>query len=568
MTTGIEICNWSFPLKNGETCYINFWDFGGQEIYHATHQLFLSKRSLYLLVVDTRHDVNFNYWLNTISLFGGNSPILIIQNEKQDRKIKITNAMLRSQSANLKTIISTNLATDRGISKIKTTIKECVASLPHVGTPMPTKWVKVRKIIEEKSNLNFIYLDEYKKICISNGIRSHKDQMLLSEYFHDLGILLHFQDEKRLFKIIVTNPQWVTESIYKVLDDNSIALKNGLFTQKDIAKIWLEKQYVDAKETLLQIMIKFQLCYKLPNVKNSYIIPSLLADSQPKYNWDKSNNLVFKYSYEFMPKGIISRFIVLTNHLIADGKDVWKSGVVLQKDRAGAEIVENFSKQQIDIRICGTERRELTSIVIDELDKINKSFNNINYEKLIPCNCSTCITISEPYFFDYKKLQEFYNNNQYQIQCRKKPYEMVNVISLLESIPNKEINLSARISINTEFSSSFTLMKEDMVDALEDPNEARQLKKELSRVEKALEEIAELRVDDQKYAKNSSALNRIQKFINKMEDEETRVGMTIRIVEDGINYAQELAQFYNQIAQWCGLPIVPNIFLSMGRTKK
>jgi len=29
---------------------VNIWDFGGQEIYHATHQFFLTHRSLYLLL--------------------------------------------------------------------------------------------------------------------------------------------------------------------------------------------------------------------------------------------------------------------------------------------------------------------------------------------------------------------------------------------------------------------------------------------------------------------------------------------------------------------------------------
>jgi GTPase SAR1 family protein len=36
-----------FPYKD-KTFRVNIWDFGGQEIYHQTHQFFLSKRSLYL----------------------------------------------------------------------------------------------------------------------------------------------------------------------------------------------------------------------------------------------------------------------------------------------------------------------------------------------------------------------------------------------------------------------------------------------------------------------------------------------------------------------------------------
>ena len=35
---------------------MNIWDFGGQEIYYATHQFFLTKRSLYVLVIDNRKE--------------------------------------------------------------------------------------------------------------------------------------------------------------------------------------------------------------------------------------------------------------------------------------------------------------------------------------------------------------------------------------------------------------------------------------------------------------------------------------------------------------------------------
>ena len=45
---------------------IHFWDFGGQEIMHATHQFFLSKRSLYILVLDGRKDEKTEYWLKHI----------------------------------------------------------------------------------------------------------------------------------------------------------------------------------------------------------------------------------------------------------------------------------------------------------------------------------------------------------------------------------------------------------------------------------------------------------------------------------------------------------------------
>ena len=67
----------------------HFWDFGGQEVYHATHRLFLGRRSLYLLVwatesPDAAHEERHppQYWLDMIADIGGNerSRVLIVQN--------------------------------------------------------------------------------------------------------------------------------------------------------------------------------------------------------------------------------------------------------------------------------------------------------------------------------------------------------------------------------------------------------------------------------------------------------------------------------------------------------
>ena len=90
-TKGISIHRHDFEMPNGHNFRLNVWDFGGQEIYHATHQFFLTKRSLYVLLDDTRkddktvHDAGFKYWLEVADLLGGHSPVLIFQNEKGGR---------------------------------------------------------------------------------------------------------------------------------------------------------------------------------------------------------------------------------------------------------------------------------------------------------------------------------------------------------------------------------------------------------------------------------------------------------------------------------------------------
>jgi len=83
-TEGIDIKKWMTKIKSNIDLRINIWDFGGQEIYHATHQFFLTKRSLYLLIWTARTDdnlLNFDYWLEVIKLLSAGSPVLVILNK-------------------------------------------------------------------------------------------------------------------------------------------------------------------------------------------------------------------------------------------------------------------------------------------------------------------------------------------------------------------------------------------------------------------------------------------------------------------------------------------------------
>jgi hypothetical protein len=96
-TEGIDVLAWYFPAAvriveaDGEHLLerdfrVNVWDFGGQEIYHSTHQFFLTKRSVYVLVSDERReDTDFQYWLEVINLLSAGSPLLVVQNRKHGR---------------------------------------------------------------------------------------------------------------------------------------------------------------------------------------------------------------------------------------------------------------------------------------------------------------------------------------------------------------------------------------------------------------------------------------------------------------------------------------------------
>ncbi len=163
-TKGIDILQKTFPIKDAKDFTMNMWDFGGQEIYHSTHQFFLTKRSLYVLVDDTRkddssvNDASFKYWLQTAELFGGGSPLIIVQNQKGDRSKDIDIKSMQKQFDFIKDRYQTNLKTTEGLGKLEKGIQHHISQLPHIGEKLPKQWVKIRNELNELSKKNPTFL--------------------------------------------------------------------------------------------------------------------------------------------------------------------------------------------------------------------------------------------------------------------------------------------------------------------------------------------------------------------------------------------------------------------------
>ncbi|MEM6840221.1 MAG: COR domain-containing protein [Cyanobacteria bacterium P01_C01_bin.120] len=432
-TEGIDVIRWKFNLQKDRPFWVNMWDFGGQEIYHATHQFFLTKRSLYALVVDTREDnTDLYYWLNIVRLLSKDSPAFIVKNEKQDRTCQVDERQLRREFLNLKEISATNLKTNRGLGKIKSIIQQHIYALPHVGQALPKKWVVVRKTLEADAR-NHISFDEYCQICEANNFQQREDQLQLSDYLHDLGVCLHFQADPLLRKILILKPEWSTTAVYRALDNKEVQENLGRFSRAQLDTIWSDREYADMRDELLQLMMRFKLCYKISGADNEYIAPQLLDVEQPTYDWDDTNNLLLRYHYAFMPKGILTRLIVEMHKFIEAQTLVWKSGVVLTNKSTRAEVIELYHKSEIHLRVSGVRPKDLLTVVTHEIDKINASYDRLQVQKLIPCNCSGCDGDPNPHFYQLDKLYERIDNRKPTIECGRPPYENVPVWGLIDN---------------------------------------------------------------------------------------------------------------------------------------
>ena len=440
-TEGIDVIQWKFNLDNGKEFRVNIWDFGGQEIYHETDQFFLTSRSLYALVVDDRKEnTDFYYWLKVVELLSDNSPILIIKNEKQNRQCEVNKRQLRGEFLNLKEFLPTNLATNRGLTTIKNNIQQYINQLPHVGTPLPKIWVRVRFALENNTR-KYINFKEYCDFCKLNNLTDREDMKRLSQYLHDIGICLHFQDDPILKHYVILKPEWANIAVYKVLDNKQVIKNLGCFTQENIAEIWEDEEYTDMMDELLQLMMRFKLCYPISNCYGKYIAPQLLDINQPEYNWDTENNLILRYEYGFIPKGIITRFIVEIHPWIEEQKQVWRSGVIINKDQTRAEIIQNYNQREIKIRVAGNRKKELLTIITHELEKIHLSFERLEYDTLVPCNCEQCIGSQTPHTYQLQSLRKRLDARRYQIECENS-YKMVDVRRLIDDVnlPTQESN--------------------------------------------------------------------------------------------------------------------------------
>ena len=481
-TEGIEIIRWGFPAairikQDGveklinHDFQVNVWDFGGQEVYHATHQFFLTRRSLYLLVADDRkEDTDFNYWLNVVELLSQGSPVLIVQNEKQDRWRDINLSSLRGRFASLKESYRVNLADNRGLDDLTAAIRREMESLSHIGTPLPSTWRRVRKALEKQSR-NYISSEQYLAICRQHGFQRREDMLQLSGYLHDLGICLHFQEDPVLRKTIILKPKWGTDAVYRVLDDRTILEQRGRFSPADLARIWSEDEYVEMRDELLRLMMKFQLCYELPE-GGAYIAPQLRSPTQPDYDWNAKDNLVLRYEYDFMPKGLITRFIVAQNRLIPGQGLVWKSGVILERNGTRAEVIEDYARRKISVRVSGPDTRGLLAIVDDQLERIHAFFPHLKYEKFVPCNCPLCRTKPEPYAYPLTDLKDFAMNGDL-IQCRTSR-KLVDAAELIRDVlpsalrpPDLQPRFEAEVSKEVFVSYAWTGESKTIVDQIQ-----------------------------------------------------------------------------------------------------
>ena len=444
MTEGIVIRDMVMQRGNNDL-KIHVWDFGGQEIMHATHKFFMTSRTAYVLVINPRTedqygDTELEYWLKLIRSYAGERvPVVIAINKCDTHKVDIPKGHIRDKYPNIVDFVETSCKENTGIGHLKKAIKKAVFELRHIDELLPESYFKIKEILEERNDDHIPYT-EYENICreVSPDFTEESMETLVG-LLHDLGIMLNYNTDRRLRETQVLNPEWVTKGVYQIITSPTLLKRKGILNARDINRILDADLYPGAKEKsyIMDIMERFELCYPMPEERETFLVPGAFPKDRPKrINWNYRSDSVlrFQYHYDVLPSSIISRFIVKLNNYIRN-RDYWRNGLIIQKDGCEAFITADPEERKIFIEIGGKgNKRDLLALIRGQFEMLHDKIKKVNVSSKIPVDPKGEIVV------DYEELLfcEEIEQDTYPVRALGKVISVLEVLNGIETAGNRE----------------------------------------------------------------------------------------------------------------------------------
>ena len=389
-TEGIQITDWPICLNRKEDVRLNVWDFGGQEIMHATHQFFLTQRSLYLLVLNGREggeDADAEYWLKLIESFGGESPVIVVLNKIKEHPFDVNRRALQQKYPVIREFIKTDCENGIGCEELRKAIERETDRLEHLRDAFPASWFTIKEKLAGMKK-NYQSFEEYREFCNQNGETDKGAQEALAGYLNNLGIILNYRDDPRLQDTHVLNPHWVTNGIYKILNSDKLEKQKGEIRLHELSEILDSNEYpVEMRRFIFDLMKKFDLCFSFPDDDKHYLIPELLDKQEPaeaaKFKPEECLN--FQYHYPVLTEGLLPRFIVRT-HTLSEGLSRWRTGVILKFEDNRALVKADVQDKRVFINVSGPVpgRRRLLALIRTDFERIHYDIRNLQPQEMIP----------------------------------------------------------------------------------------------------------------------------------------------------------------------------------------
>src|SRR5262249_9453217 len=283
--------------------------------------------------------------------------------------------------------IQTDCEADIGISELLRAIQRETDRLPNVRDPFPASWFTVKNELASLRD-NYIGYDAYQHLCAGHGIAGAVSQETLVGFLHDLGIVVNFRDNPRLSHTHVLNPSWVTNGIYKLLNDETLMQKkDGEFSHHDLARVLDAAAYpASMYQFLLDLMEKFELCYEFYDSNGRYLVPELLKKEEPGLpEFVTADALRFEYHYNILPEGLLPRFIVRSR---GHNQELprWRTGAVLAFEGNRALVKADIQDRTVSITVNGdlAGRRRLLTVIRSDFERLHSSIIRLQAEEKVP----------------------------------------------------------------------------------------------------------------------------------------------------------------------------------------
>ncbi len=266
---------------SGKEIMLNGWDFGGQQIYRPTHQLFFSAPAVYLVVWKPREGSNqgfVDYWITLIKHRAGEGAKIIVvatHGGPGHRQPDIDQQELHDKFGS-ETIIDffhvdskpDNTGKSKGIQKLKDAIASIAAKLPEMGYLVPEKWQLAKEALQ-KAKAPYLPYNKVSEICRKYGMDEVQVDLFLKVY-HTLGHFIHYHYDPMLHDIVILKPDWLTKAISFVLDDEETRSRHGLVDFEQLSRLWNDPRRGDEEHyplavhpMFLKLMERFDLSYRV-----------------------------------------------------------------------------------------------------------------------------------------------------------------------------------------------------------------------------------------------------------------------------------------------------------------
>ncbi|NUQ26825.1 MAG: hypothetical protein HUU34_23015 [Saprospiraceae bacterium] len=274
---------------------LQVWDFGGQDVYFATHQFFLSEEASYIYAWTDRVIAHKNrendkqrspvmyddkwhthdYWLDNIRMHGLKSPVLIVRTHCLNSREELPFKDLKSKyDLSLPPLnFDAKSMEPRYVEDLKNALTESVNQLSLLGSDIPNSYDEVIVALRHRREKGDeeLFKPEFKKLAVQAGIPESDMDGLLG-YLKKTGEIIYFPDNEKLKERIFIDPLALIRKVYKLLENNDYLKEHeGVFSAQYAKEVF---GWADC-EVLMALLISFELVYEKKG-DGIYIAPQYL----------------------------------------------------------------------------------------------------------------------------------------------------------------------------------------------------------------------------------------------------------------------------------------------------